>query len=194
MKNLSVLLLLALAACRPTGDRAAADRASGAQTVDVSDVPGSAGLARSGGDPVAKGAENVVIPANVIAPVQPEETNVPTVTGPVPTSLPKTIPSQFRGRWGLTAADCTSTRGDNKGLLVIGDQGLTFYEARGTLDRTIAAPAADRFEGSFRFSGEGMTWVRVERFEVELDSLRRRTDQTPGGEPPVDLRYTRCLG
>ena len=30
------------------------------------------------------------------------------------------IPAALRGRWGMTPADCTSTRGDAKGLLEIG--------------------------------------------------------------------------
>ena len=30
------------------------------------------------------------------------------------------IPAAIQGRWGLTPADCTSTRGDAKGLLTIG--------------------------------------------------------------------------
>ncbi len=31
----------------------------------------------------------------------------------------KTIPAALHGRWGMVPADCTSTRGDNKGLLTI---------------------------------------------------------------------------
>ena len=195
MRKLIFSGVLALAACGPTGDRADADRASGAQAVDVANPSVAAGsLSRGGGKPVAKGAENVVIPANGVAIEEVLPVVRATEPGPVPTSLPSSIPEQFRGRWGLTPADCTSTRGDNKGLLVIGGKDLTFYEAKGRLNRVMAAPAADRFEGSFNLTGEGMTWTRVERFDVKLDTLRRRTDKAPADEPPVDLNYTRCSG
>jgi len=194
MKIFILLSFVALTACRQTGDQAAADRASGRQAVDVTDVPGAGAPGNSRTDPVAKGAENVVIPANAVVPVGESSNDASPIMQPVKGSLPNSIPSQFRGRWGLTAADCTSTRGDNKGLLVIGSKDLKFYEARGALARTISVPAADRFEGAFNFTGEGMTWSPVEQFEVELDTLRRRTSQTPEGEPPVDLSYTRCPG
>ena len=29
------------------------------------------------------------------------------------------IPAAFHGRWGMVPADCTSTRGDNKGLITV---------------------------------------------------------------------------
>ena len=195
MKYLIVVSLVALAACGPTGDRADADRASGEQAVGVTDPPGPmANAARRSGDPVAKGAQNVVIPANVVAPAQTPPVTAPKIDSVAPTSPSTSIPDQFHGRWGLTAADCTSTRGDNKGLLVIGRKQLSFFEAKGTLARVIEVPAPNRFDASFNFTGEGMTWTRTERFDVNLDSLRRRTDQAPGGEPPVDLNYTRCQG
>jgi hypothetical protein len=194
MKRLLLLSVVALASCRQTGDQAAADRASGRQAVDVTDVPGAGALGSSKNDPVAKGAENVVIPANAIVPADTPSADDTRKSGTAPAPLPNSIPTQFRGRWGLTDADCTSTRGDNKGLLVIGGKDIKFYEARGALGRTLAVPSADRFEGSFDFTGEGMSWTRVERFDVRLDTLRRRTDKTPKGEPPVDLSYTRCPG
>ena len=41
---------------------------------------------------------------------------------------PGPIPAAIRGRWGLTPADCTSTRGDAKGLLEIGPDTLKCSE------------------------------------------------------------------
>ena len=41
------------------------------------------------------------------------------------------IPASLHGRWGLTPADCTSTRGDAKGLLIVSADGLKFYEFAG---------------------------------------------------------------
>ena len=47
-------------------------------------------------------------------------------SGASPAKLPTLIPEQFLGRWGLVKADCTSTKGDAKGLLTISDARLTF--------------------------------------------------------------------
>ena len=105
--------------------------------------------------------------------------------------LPTQIPDQFHGRWGINRADCTSTRGDAKGLLIINDARLTFYESRGTIARVLGA-TANSFDANFGFTGEGQTWERVERLTVVDDKLRRRTDAAAGQEPPVDLTYSRC--
>ena len=45
------------------------------------------------------------------------------------------IPASLHGRWGLTPADCTSTRGDAKGLLIVSADGLKFYESLGQARR-----------------------------------------------------------
>src|SRR5512134_919075 len=39
------------------------------------------------------------------------------------------IPAAFQGRWGMVREDCTSTRGDAKGLIVIDANGIKFYES-----------------------------------------------------------------
>ena len=106
-------------------------------------------------------------------------------------SLPSSIPARFHGRWGLLPADCTSTRGDAKGLLTISAAGLAFYESRGTIGRVLGATASG-FDASYGFSGEGQTWQRVERLTLVDDRLQRRTDAAPGQEPPVNLTYQRC--
>ena len=108
-----------------------------------------------------------------------------------PAALPTSIPTAFQGRWGLVPADCTSTRGDAKGLLTIADTRLTFYEARGTLTKVIGA-TADSFDARYGFSGEGQTWDRTERFKLADGKLNRRTDAEQGQEPPVNLNYVRC--
>jgi hypothetical protein len=101
------------------------------------------------------------------------------------------IPAAFRGRWGITSADCTSDRGDAKGLLTITETGLVFHEARGTLAKVIAASKTE-FDARYAFAGEGQTWKRTERLTLAGDRLQRRTDREPGQEPPVDLNYSRC--
>ena len=109
----------------------------------------------------------------------------------MPAKLPTRIPDQFHGRWGLTKNDCTSTRGDAKGLLTINDARLTFYESRGTLDKVIGATDTS-FDANYGFSGEGQEWQRVERFKLVNANLNRRTDAQAGQEPPVNLTYMRC--
>ncbi|HEV2569801.1 hypothetical protein [Sphingomonas sp.] len=68
------------------------------------------------------------------------------------------IPESFWGRWGMVPADCTSNRGDAKGLLRIDANRLYFYESKAMLDRIIAG-TPDRFEGIFGFGGEGQEWT-----------------------------------
>ena len=142
---------------------------------------------------------NIAIDNNVDAVTQvetlpPDEaadaTTTPSNTA-TPAKLPTQIPDQFHGRWGLTAADCTSTRGDAKGLLTINEARLTFYESRGTLDRVIAATDTS-FDANYGFLGEGQSWEREERLKMVDGQLQRRTDAAPGQEPPVNLTYTRC--
>lgn len=104
---------------------------------------------------------------------------------------PNTIPLAVQGRWGLVPADCTSTKGDAKGLLTIDADSLKFYESRARLG-TIKDRDDDGIEATFAFTGEGQTWS----LEVELDVddggktlVRKEKGQGAGPEP---LKYTRC--
>jgi len=40
------------------------------------------------------------------------------------------IPAAFRGRWGMVPDDCTSTRGDAKGLIIVTKTASNFSRAR----------------------------------------------------------------
>ncbi len=94
------------------------------------------------------------------------------------------IPSQYHGRWGLVAADCTSTRGDAKGLITIGEGTVKFYESLATLKEQRPAIATS-FSGHFGFTGEGQTWEKVMTFTRTGDSLKRADDEG-------SFTYTRC--
>ena len=182
MRNLlSLLAALPLFACTPAGDKADTGEAiaEGAGRGD-----GPTGRV---GDPVAKGAENGPIPANIDEGLEPlaESTNVAAAA-----VGPTMIPAQFQGRWGLVAADCTSTRGDAKGLLTIDDSRLVFYESRGVLDRIDAWQPANRFTANYGFRGEGQQWERVITLERTGSRLRRTEEGSEEG--PVDLTYTAC--
>jgi hypothetical protein len=98
----------------------------------------------------------------------------------------KPIPASMHGRWALTPGDCTSTRGDAKGLLTISAKELRFYEA-------VAVPAANvatsdnSVEGIFNFTGEGQNWTSRQMLQVQGDKLMRKQS-----DPPTNLTYTRC--
>ena len=94
------------------------------------------------------------------------------------------IPAHYHGRWGMVAADCTSTRGDAKGLITIGDKTIKFYEATATLKEQRPAIATS-FAGNFGFTGEGQSWEKVQTLTRTGNSLKR-------AEETGTFTYTRC--
>ncbi len=127
------------------------------------------------------------------APLAEPGTEAPTTpdTATDGTTPAKIIPSAVRGRWGLVPADCTSTKGDAKGLLVIDSNSLKFYESVGRLT-SVAETSDTQMRGSFDFSGEGMNWQR----DVVLDAqdggktlIRREYGKEA---EPGPFKYTRC--
>lgn len=102
---------------------------------------------------------------------------------PEPASV---IPVVLHGRWGLSPADCSSTRGDAKGLLVVKSDGLNFYESR-------AVPAADvetdgnSIGGNFAFTGEGQSWTRYESLKLDKGVLIRTETN-----PTASFSYAKC--
>lgn len=101
-----------------------------------------------------------------------------------------TIPTALQGRWGLVAADCTSTRGDAKGLIEITGDTITFYESRATLG-DIAERSDTRIRAEFDFIGEGMEWSRDISLATEGDGKLVRTEY--GEDAMADpLTYTKC--
>lgn len=149
-------------------------------------------------EPVDAGAENaanleaVVAEANAAAeavhersdptpPAPGTNQSEPILAQPTPGDV---IPERYQGRWGMTAADCTSTRGDAKGLMTIGDTRIRFYESTATL--TERRPAiATSFSGLFAFRGEGQAWEKVMTFTRTGDTLKRAEE---GGT----FTYRRC--
>lgn len=120
--------------------------------------------------------------------VAPTASPAPVDTG---TPAPTELPAVFQGRWGMVPADCTSTRGDAKGLLTITASKLQFYESVGTLD-TIMDAEPTRVRAAFDFEGEGMKWQREIVLDLQDDgaTLIRRDygeDAAPG-----PFRYAKC--
>ena len=101
-------------------------------------------------------------------------------------SAPGPIPASLRGRWGMTPADCTSTRGDAKGLLEIGPDSLKFYESRAVPGTSIETEA-DGISGNWNFTGEGQQWSKYVSLQLQ-DKVLNRTDRNP----VASYNYARC--
>ena len=147
-------------------------------------------VACSGRDVVAPEANNV---GSAEVDVLPPDESATTPTNDLANGIdepvaPTTnaIPAAFHGRWGLSPGDCTSTRGDNKGLLTVAADRLTFYEARavptGDLEQTRTSVS-----GEFAFTGEGQNWKRHQVLEIR-DSKLTRTESNP----MASYTYARC--
>ena len=139
-------------------------------------------------DPVANEANNTAgLPAidDAVpdASGAPAEDSPPASTSPTPA---KTIPPSLRGRWGLTPMDCTSTRGDAKGLLVVGPADLKFYESRAVPAQN-AQTGMDSISGDFTFTGEGQTWTKFEALELKGQELVRTESKSM-----ASFTYARC--
>lgn len=101
------------------------------------------------------------------------------------------IPPLLRGRWGLVAADCTSTAGDAKGLLTISADSLKFYESVATLG-AVRSAAADAVTADFAFSGEGQSWkLTVALRSPDGGATLVRNDTGPDAAPQP-LTYQKC--
>ncbi|HET6941537.1 MAG TPA: hypothetical protein VFH89_05200 [Sphingomicrobium sp.] len=96
------------------------------------------------------------------------------------------IPAALHGRWGLTPGDCTSTRGDAKGLLIVSGETLKFYESQAKPAAGLRASGTSA-SGDFTFTGEGMNWKKYEALELQNNKLVR----TESG-PMTSFTYARC--
>jgi hypothetical protein len=164
----SVLALaFALAACN-SNDPVAEEAENTAGLPSVDNVAGG-----RDGQPSADGAP----PANGVSTPAPPAAN----QGPA-----AAIPAALQGRWGMTPADCTSTRGDAKGLLVVSSDGLRFYESRAVPSRNVQK-SDDSFSADFGFTGEGQTWTKFQTLTLDDDKLVRTESS-----PMASFTYVRC--
>ncbi|HXG80277.1 MAG TPA: hypothetical protein VNJ05_00585 [Sphingomicrobium sp.] len=158
------VLTLALAACRQgPDDNLAIDESNSLNGAEIETLPPDEGNEETA-------AANA---SNSSMPVPPDPVGV------------ATIPAQYHGRWGMVPADCTSSRGDAKGLITVGSTTIRFYEAVATLkERRPAIPEA--FSGLFSFTGEGQNWEKVMTFTRTGETLKRADEGGPSHS------YTRC--
>jgi hypothetical protein len=135
-------------------------------------------------DPVADEA-NAIPPAPVT-----NDSAGPLTGGPPAANVSETgdgpIPAALRGRWGLTPADCLSTRGDAKGLLEIGPDFLKFYESRAVPGSSIETEA-NGISGNWNFTGEGQQWSKYVSLQLQGKVLNR-TERNP----IASYNYARC--
>lgn len=145
-------------------------------------------------DPVAEDANQAaVLPApedvNISDPTgapPPANAASPAVPGTGPSAPVAAIPAFLHGRWGLTPGDCTSTRGDAKGLLTINSERLEFYESRAVPTGNVKT-SVDSYSADFTFTGEGMTWTRYQTLEKQGEKLVRTLSK-----PMESFTYARC--
>ncbi|WP_334185379.1 hypothetical protein [Novosphingobium sp.] len=142
------------------------------------------GLAACSKEPAKPSAEETASPL-------PEASATASVAASEPGGIPTSIPAALRGRWGLVDADCTSTRGDAKGLLTIDADTLKFYESVAKLG-VIKSGSATAIEGDFAFSGEGQSWnLDVSLRSPDGGKTLVRKDTGPDAMPGT-LTYAKC--
>ena len=160
MKRIATALLaLALFACQQNDPNNIAIDEGNSLNADIETLPPDEGNEET----AAANASNVAEPADQAAAA---------------------IPAQYHGRWGMVAADCTSTRGDAKGLIDVGGKTIKFYEAVATLKEQRPAIATS-FSGLFAFTGEGQNWEKVMTFTRTGSTLTR-------AEEAGTFTYKRC--
>lgn len=103
------------------------------------------------------------------------------------------IPVALQGRWGLVPGDCTTTRGDDKGLLTVSASDLRHYESVGKL-RSVSSATANSVSGTFDYTGEGMNWTREVTLSAQNDGRSLNFRDTGSDGPPGNRTYTRCPG
>jgi hypothetical protein len=147
-------------------------------------------VACSARDPVADNALAANVPASINDPTPAPEGGPPPAAAPQPsdasTAPPAAIPASLQGSWGLTPADCTPTKGDAKGLLVITAAGLKFYESRAVPSPGVTADH-DSITGNFAFTGEGQHWTKFATFERQKNRLVRTESN-----PAASYSYAKC--
>ena len=158
----TILALIAIAACRQADEPNAGYAPNAAESVPVEQD--HATVKRNSG--VATLPSNGGKTGEIRQPV--DNGTEPSPPPPAPSA---TIPAHYQGRWGRTAADCTSSL-PAEGLMTIGDTRIKFYEATATLKERRPAIATS-FSGLFAFTGEGERWEKVMTFTRSGDTLVR---------------------
>ena len=167
----AAMLALALAACQQNDPNNIAIDEGNSLNADIETLPPDEGNEETAAANVATGLNE----ADDAGSEQPSPPNTPEAS---------MIPGQYRGRWGMVAADCDRNRDDAKGAITIGERTILFYESRATLKERRPAIATS-FAGLFAFTGEGQNWEKVMTFTRTGNTLKR-------AEETGTFTYTRC--
>ena len=95
------------------------------------------------------------------------------------------------GRWGLVPADCTSQRGDNKGMITITADQIRFYESVAEIS-AVKESSPTRLRASLAFEGEGMQWTRDALLEARPGGGQLFMEEFGADAVPGPRTYTRC--
>ena len=171
--TLPALLALALAACQQPADDSniAVDNGTNVATGAAAEPPAANTIATA----------NDTAPATGLNEADDAGSEQPSPPGTQEAGM---IPDQYRGRWGINAADCDQSRSDTKGAITIGERSMIFYESRAMLKERRPAIATS-FSGLFAFTGEGQEWQKVVTLTRAGDTLRRADDEG-------NYTYRRC--
>lgn len=102
-----------------------------------------------------------------------------------------TFPPAMRGKWGMNAADCNPTRGDDKGAITVGEKSVNFYESVADLGTAkIATPTEVR--AVFDYEGEGMKWQREASYQLEDGGKTLVLTEYGDDAPEGPRRHSRC--
>lgn len=143
-------------------------------------------------DPVDDDANNVAATQAEIDVLPPDESSatpnneLESGVGDPAAPANSKIPASLHGRWGLTPGDCTSTRGDAKGLMIVAADNLKFYESSARPSGNLKT-SANSASGDFAFTGEGMTWKKYQALELQSGKLVRTES-----DPMASYTYARC--
>lgn len=149
----------------------------------------------SASGPVAKEAKNTAIIAATNKPAPSANASGGPPANQVEAKRPPAVatvaaapvlPTVLQGRWGLTPDDCVSTRGDAKGLLIVGPKELRFYESRALPTGDVHADG-NSASGTFNFTGEGQTWTKYQALQLQK-TLLVRTESNP----TASFTYAKC--
>ncbi|MCP3735808.1 hypothetical protein M9979_13080 [Sphingomonas sp. RP10(2022)] len=175
--RLTVLAIAALSLAACSGGESANNESSGGSAA-VEPTPGNLSID----------------PQNTVVPLDPPGNAAVQSPVPLPTASPvalTALPAGFEGRWGMVPNDCDPKRADNKGLLTIAGDRLSFYESRGTAG-SIRQTQPTQVAFALPMSGEGQTWSEPTTLTL-LDDGKTLVREAKGSPDRAgSFRYSRC--
>ncbi len=115
----------------------------------------------------------------------------PVAPGASEAAATMTFPAGMRGAWGVNTADCDPKRGDNKGMMTVGEKSVKFYESVAELG-TVRDSGDNALRATFDYEGEGMAWQRDAKFELADGGKALILTEFGEDAPQGPRRYSRC--